>query len=176
MKSKKKGSFLTAVIVNIVAHFLYIAGLSIIIPILFLFFFPSQLWSAVNYAKPILISAIVLVVLSMIVLYVYNKSIGKTLFNLGLATFVPGAIALVFSIYNKEIVFGFIRSYFSAFEFIEPLLDSYLAHVIPTVWAVTIAYIVIGFVFIIFGVQRLRRESTKSLAKKVFGKRARIVR
>jgi hypothetical protein len=47
---------------------------------------------------------------------------------------------------------------------------------LPTVWIVTIVYLIIGFVFISIGVQNLRKESTESLAKKIFGPRARIIK
>ncbi len=176
MRKKKKDSVVGGVIVSIVSHIIYILGLSLIIPMLFLYFFPQRLWTAVSYAKPILYVSVGLVILSMLVLYMYNKSIGKTFFSLGLATFVPGSVALLFSVYNKEIIFSYIKKYVVSFELIEPLIDTYLAHALPTVWIVTIVYLIIGFVFIWIGVQKLRMESTESMAKRVFGPRARILR
>ncbi|MBN1644475.1 hypothetical protein JW851_00345 [Candidatus Woesearchaeota archaeon] len=173
---EKKRSVIVGLLISFIAHFVYIAGLSIMIPLLFFVFFPEHLWTSVVYAKSMIFFAVGLVVISAFVLYIYNNSIGRTFFSLGLATFVPGSLALVFSVYNKEFVFGFIRTYLKQFNLIEPYLDTYLAHSMPRVWALTVSYILIGVIFIWLGIRYSRRETTRSLAKRVFGPRARIIR
>lgn len=160
----KKRSFWAGLVIGIIAHIFYISGLSLVVPVLFLLFVPHQLLAAVAYARPILFSSAALVLVSVIVLYVYNESVGRTFFSLGVATFVPGLIALLFSIYNKEIIFAFIENYIAGFEMIEPVINSYLEHALPTVWIVTAVYLAVGFVFIYVGLRCLRKESAAFLA------------
>jgi len=172
----KKRSLLASLVVNIVAHVLYVAGLSTVIPLLVLRFFPEQLWASVIFARSALYFAFALVLVSVVILYLYNHSVGKTFFNLGLTTFIPGILAVLFSIYNKEIIFNFVRKYVVQFELLEPYIETYLAHALPGVHALTGAYILIGVLFLFVGIRMLRGEAEQSWAKRVFGPRARIMR
>jgi len=172
----KKRSLLASLVINIVVHILYVAGLSTIIPLLVLRFFPEQLWESVVYAKSALYFSFALVLVSVVILYLYNKSVGKTFFNLGLITFIPGILAILFSVYNKEIIFNFVRNYFSQFDLLEPYLNTYLSHALPSVHALTVIYVFIGVVFLCVGIRLLRGEAERSWAKRVFGPKARIMR
>ncbi len=163
--------FLFSLLVNIVAHFLYVLGLSVLIPIIFLLFFPEHLWEYAVYTKPLLYASIGLVIGSAILLYFYKGSIGRTFFSLGLMTLIPGALALLFSIYNQEIIFTVVKGYVAQFELIEPFLTTYLEHSLPRVWALTISYLVIGIILLWAGISFLRKEYAGQWFREAFGYR-----
>jgi len=164
-------SFLGRLLLRFFAHFCYILGLSVIIPLVFLFFLPEKLWTPVVYAKPVFYVAVFLVIFSAVILYFLKGSVGKAFFSLGLMTFIPGTLSLLFSIYNEEIVFGVIKQYVAQFDLVQPLVESYLEHIIPAVWGITVAYLGIGILLLWVGVTFLRKEFANSWFKEAFGYR-----
>jgi hypothetical protein len=176
MEIKKSESFVAKAAVNIIATVVYAFGLSVIIPLALMALFPERVWSAVVYAKPVIFLAIGLVFLSALVLFMYTKSLGKTFFHLGVTTLVPGVLAFVFSFFSRDLVFGFVEKYVAPFAIVEPYIKSYLSLLLPRVLALTLVYFALSFVLLFFGVRQLRRESTVSLVKKVFGSSAHVYR
>jgi len=172
---EKRKSVIAKVVINILVNAVYAFSLSVLVPLMLMVFFPEQLWPNVFYAKPVIFLAVGLVFLSMGLLYIYTGSAGKTFFRLGLVTFLPGFLALVFSFYSKEIVFGMIEKYIGPFYLVEPYLGSYFEMVLPKVLTLAIAYLALGVFLIYIGVSYLRAESTRSWVKQVFGPRARII-
>ena len=175
MQVKKRESFIAKWVVRIIATFVYAFSLSIIIPLALVALFPEYLWPPVVYAKSVIFLAVGLVFLSAFVLYMYTKSVGQTLFQLGLVTFFPGFLALIFSFFSRDLVFGFIEKYVLNFVLIEPYIKSYFSLVLPRVIILAIVYLVLGVILIYLGITQLRKEATVTFVKKVFGPRARVL-
>ncbi len=175
MQVKKRESFIAKWVIRIVATFVYAFSLSIITPLALVALFPEYLWPPVIYAKSVIFLAVGLVFLSAFVLFIHTKSIGSTLFQLGIVTFVPGFLALIFSFFSREIVFGFIEKYIVQFAVIEPYIQSYFSLVLPRVLLMAIVYLVLGGILIYLGITQLRKEATVTFVKKVFGPRARVL-
>lgn len=175
MQVKKRESFIAKWVVRITANFVYAFSLSIIVPLVLMALFPEYLWAPVVYARPVIFLAVGLVFLSAFVLYLHTKSFGGTLFNLGLVTFFPGLLALFFSFYSRDLVFGFVENYVAPFAIVEPYIEGYLSLVLPRVLVLAVVYLVLGAALIYFGVVQLRKEATVTFVKKVFGPRARVL-
>lgn len=175
MQVKKRESFIAKWVVTISATAVYAFSLSIIVPLALMALFPEYLWAPVVYARPVIFLAVGLVFLSALVLYMYTHSLGAAFFRLGVVTFVPGLLALIFSFFSRDLVFRFIENHVVQFVRIEPYVESYLSLVLPRVIILAVAYLILGSVLIYWGVVQLRKESAVSLAKLVFGPRAKIL-
>lgn len=175
MQVKKRESFIAKWVIRIVATFVYAFSLSIIVPLALVALFPEYLWPPVIYAKSVIFLAVGLVFLSAFVLYMHTKSVGLTLFQLGIVTFFPGFLALIFSFFSRDLVFKFVETYIVQFVVIEPYIKSYFSLVLPRVIILAIAYLILGGILIYLGVIQLRKEATVTFVKKVFGPRARVL-
>lgn len=119
--------------------FLYIAGLTFLLLMLFTTQRPRQL--AVFKGTPHFLGAvaIIFIVYSVIELKSMLGSWKKVCRKLAVFTLIPGILGVLFAIFGETLFL--IRS---------PIAAIYIREVIPKVWVLTIAYVTIGIGFYVF--------------------------
>lgn len=121
-------------IVYYLAHLLYIAGLTSLIPLVPVVF--TNL-SYINYAFAF---AIFLIVLSFLVVLLFTKSKKKSFNTLGFMTLIPGLLAVFFAYIGARRMALFI----GYFRELSPFIQDWINNYVPNTWMLSGIYIIIG--------------------------------
>lgn len=158
-----------------ISKLFYIASLASLIPFgaMIITSVPAEIPVELGYFP---LTALVLLIISVLILFCYHRNLARTLASLGLMTLVPGIGALVLMIVNKDVVFAIFARFLFGFGKIEPYLDSYIESAIPKTWLFIVAYILLGLL-LLYVAGRIEYEHTLvGYFRRVFGPRARIYR
>ena len=137
----------------------YITGLTLLIPFVFLFVFPESM----DVVSPALSQALVwaavcMVVVSFVVTVRYRKSVGVALKSLGRVTFIPGLIGIVFSMFGRDIILLYMAARIPAFEQVRELVELYLDNAVPKVRVLTFGFFILGTVLWLLGDKMMSRR------------------
>ena len=141
MKLQKRVSeFVGFQVVAMIARAFYIAGLTVLIPLLPMVLSPQQVIGA-KYAFG---TALGFIALGFLIVFWFSESKRSALKALGFMTLVPGLLAVVFSFMGPRRMAGFLSSFGEASPYLENWAESY----IPNAWLLAGIYIVVGVLFI----------------------------
>ncbi|MBI4145081.1 hypothetical protein HY493_02640 [Candidatus Woesearchaeota archaeon] len=131
-------SFIRDLLAGWVLSILYVTGLTLLFPFLYFLALPGA-------TSPILlVTAVVLVVLSFFG-FVWNEgSINKALKTLSRITLIPGMIGVLFSVFGRDVILGYIQSKFVATPSIFTFVISNLETAVPKIRVLTVVYILLG--------------------------------
>ena len=137
----------------------YITGLTLLIPSVFLFVFPSEL----NIVSPatsavVVWCAVAFILLSIVVTVILRKSVGAALKALGRVTFIPGLIGLVFSLIGRDVVLLYLAGTVPNFPVVRETLTLLIEQAVPHVRYLTVGYFVLGLVLWLVG-DKMQRDS-----------------
>lgn len=148
------------VVWSVIVSLLYIAGLTLLIPLVFLFVFPQEMDIVSPSTSPILVwTAVGLILASFFITLTFKKSLGGALKSLGRVTFIPGLIGLVFSLVGRDLVLLYMAGTIPGFNQLKPLLSLYLDNAVPHVRYLTLGFFVLGVVFWLLG-DKLEADAT----------------
>ena len=159
-------------IIGWIARLLYLGALTTLIPFGALLI-TSGIKNIPTQVRNVPITAVVLVGISIVVLFLYHRDFAHTLASMGWMTFLPGLGGLFFLFFSKDKIFALFEKLFVGFESIKPLLDA-VQQSLPQVWIFVIGYVVLGFVLIHIAGRMDREHALTSQLRKIFGPRARI--
>lgn len=161
-------------IIAFIARVLYLGALATIVPAAILML-ASPLEAVPIFFEYVPFYALAIVLLSVIMLYFHEKSIGHVFLSLGWMTIIPGIGGAVFLYFGRETVLSWLTIFFGIIPVLAPVL-AVLESIYPNLWLLVIAYIVLGIILLhIAG--KLEREYALSMqVKKLFGRRARVIR
>lgn len=142
---KKVAHFVAYQIVRYIAQFLYFAGLTALIPLLPLVFFPHELAAA----KSLLLLSLVLIIGGFLIIYIFTKSKKHALRALGFTTLVPGLLAVIFAYIGERRMTIFL----SDLGKMTPLVETYISTYVPKAWLLAGIYIIVGVALIWWGEQ-----------------------
>lgn len=131
---KKVVKFVWLEFVSFIARLIYMAGLTLLIPLLPLVISPFDLFGARNT----LFIAFGCIILSFAIVYYFSKSKKIALRQLGFATLAPGILAVVFSFLGPRrmaLLYGSLHS---------DLLTLFLQEYVPKAWLLAGIYIIVG--------------------------------
>ncbi len=131
---KKVVRFVWLEFVSFIAHLIYIAGLTLLIPLLPLVISPLDLFGARNT----LFIAFLFILVSFAMVYYFSKSKKIALRSLGAATLLPGMLAVIFSFLGPRRM----ALLYSSVEI--PLLEQWLQEYVPKAWLLAGIYIIVG--------------------------------
>ncbi len=162
-------------IIRWIASLLYITALTTLIPYgaLLLTAMPENIALNLGYLP---ITAFGLLVLSVLVLWFYYKSLAHTVSSLGWMTLLPGLGALFFMIFRPDEVLGLLSGFITSFGRIEPYIIAYLETAFPKLWIMIISYLVLGVLFIYVAGRMEYKHALVFQLKRIFGPRAKIYR
>jgi hypothetical protein len=126
---------------------LYVSGLTLVFPIVYLFAFPSD---APFPILPSLLIALLLIAISFMGLLILEERFGRALQSIAQATLIPGIIGVFFSFFSRDAVFNLLSKTFAG-EQATLLLNRYLENVVPKLQIVTIVYVVLGLLIWYWG-------------------------
>lgn len=135
MLKKRISEFVGFQIVKFVASFLYMAGLTSLIPLLPLFLSPDKLIAA----KSAFLLALGLIVVSFLFVYWFSGSRKIALRSIGFMTLVPGMIAVFFSYAPRHMT-----RIMGLFGAASPYVERFFLYKVPNVWLLAGIYIVLG--------------------------------
>jgi len=166
---------LVGLLISWIASILYLASLTSLIPFgaLLLTSRPDRIPDTLQYLPH---TALALVGVSVLILFIYYRSFARTLASLGWMTLLPGLASLFFLIFKPEAVLDLLAKLVIGFGKVEPLLASYLERTVPKLWIFILGYIALGIVLIYIAGKIEREHALTSTIRKLFGSRARIVR
>jgi len=127
---------------------LYVAGLTILIPMAFAFSIGEWKWYSRSFL--FLFVSLFLIIFSFVGMLQRKRHRGETLKSFGRMTLIPGTIALALFIFGKEVLLRFF-SIMPGFENVEHLLAFYLDVFIPRMGILLAGYILIGAVLYLIG-------------------------
>lgn len=133
----------------------YIAGLAVLIPMVFAFAFREQgPW----YSKPLtyFFASLFLILFAFFGMLKRKKRLSSTLQSLGRMSLIPGIIALIFVIFGRSLVYNFLRIFIPKFESFEPFVRLFIESSIPRVGILILGYIIVGAVLYYLG-YRIRK-------------------
>ncbi|MDP7180486.1 MAG: hypothetical protein QF824_04415 [Candidatus Woesearchaeota archaeon] len=129
-------------------NFVYLLGLTFIIP----FLFTTGGVVEVKYMKPsvILVVALFFIIAGIVGMYHTKKSWRQTFFSIGLWTLIPGTVSLLLFLFGKMAVFSFLEKVVVNFDQLKPLLDIYLLR-LPRFMILSSFYVLLGGIFLFIG-------------------------
>ena len=137
-----------ALLLRPVFSFLYIIGLSFIIPYLLSTQLPEELATRYSSANFLIISIILLLTAIIGTFIIREEELGKTFKSLGFYSLIPGILSVITALFGKDLLINLLTKYNKAFE---PLIISYINSKITKLWFLTAAYIVLGIAFYYIG-------------------------
>lgn len=154
---------LVGLIVRALAGLFYVAGLTVVIPLALFLISPPPDIVAMAYLTAYFTAAVVVVLVSVIIIFWWKKSFGKTLKTLGVMTLIPGIIALLFTMYGKEVVLNWFSSRVPNFIHVEPILMRYVDIAVPKLGWLTFVYIVLGVGLFVWGMRHQEKVFKRNL-------------
>jgi len=135
---------------------IYITALTALVPILFTFELPSQIF-IVNFSPLIALTvAIIGAIVGVIGLYKVYQDLKKTLFSLGILTMVPGIMALVLVLIGKPFIIIIFKIVRNSDPFIEKIIFTSIERAALGIGALAFSYIVIGSALVILSKKNLK--------------------
>lgn len=166
---------LVGLLISWIASIIYLASLTSLIPFgaLLLTSRPDRIPDTLQYLP---YTALALVGVSVLILFIYYRSFAHTLASLGWMTLLPGLASLFFLIFKPEAVLDLLATFVIGFGKIEPLVAAYIGQAVPKLWIFILGYIALGMVLIYIAGKMESEHALTSTVRKLFGPRARIFR
>src|SRR3989344_2894581 len=146
------------IFLSYLSDLLYITGLTIVIPTLFLLALPEEIGNFDISTAILFVVTIPLIFAGVFVRYhLSNKNPGKMCKCLGMLTLIPGMVALFLLIFSKEAIMKTLDATIPQIQNaarIDFLLSIYLEKVVPSVSTAILAYLVIGLTLYLYGIRR----------------------
>jgi len=124
------------------ANFLYLTGLSLLVPLSIVFVFLPFVASGALFTLAVI--AGVLIATGTVILFWSTGSKRRTLFLLGRTTLIPAALSIILSFVNEQLIFSTVAFYVEDFQRVEPVLTRYLERTVPHGAYLTVGYVAIG--------------------------------
>ncbi|MBI4150999.1 hypothetical protein HY492_02630 [Candidatus Woesearchaeota archaeon] len=131
------------------AHVGFFSGVGMLLPTL------SQAWNL--NIKPWLYSpwgfyvAVALILVSVLIIAFLAGSASKLLRKIGWLIIIPGVLALVFAAFGEMQVFSWANNNITGFSYVEPGVQWFVGHSVPTTALMGGFYIVLGYAFLAIG-------------------------
>ena len=131
------------------AHVGFFSGVGMLLPML------SQAWNL--HVKPWLYSpygfyvAVGLIIISVLCIAFLAGSASKLLRNIGWMIIIPGVLALAFAAFGQLQVYGWAENHITGFSVVEPGVDWFVGHSVPSTAIMGGFYIVLGYAFLAVG-------------------------
>lgn len=131
--------------------FLYLTGLTLLIPAIFTSDIPQQFWFFQNLTQNLFFYIVIgLIIISLFGMFLTKGSMADALKSMGLMTLIPGFLALLTALFGEKIIIGPLQG-LPLYSEMESLISHYLLISIPKMWILTVSYLIIGFVLYIIG-------------------------
>lgn len=134
-----------SIILRPILAFLYIIGLSFIIPFFISTSLPEEIAAKYNSVF-FLIGSIILILISIIGTFYIKENLSKTLKSLAYYSLVPGILSILTTVFGKDFLNNILTS-----ETLQPIITAYLETRVPKLWFLTIAYILLGIILYFMG-------------------------
>ena len=130
----------------------YTTGLTLLIPFVLLRIQPPDLKLVPVGTSPMLLwVAIGLMAAALIVRLWATRSLSGSLRALGMLTFLPGFIGILFSIFGREWLLSQFADTVPRFQEVRPAIELYLDRAVPQVIYLTVGFFVAGALLLILG-------------------------
>jgi hypothetical protein len=130
----------------------YTTGLTLLIPFVALRLQPEEFRLVPVGTSPVLLwLAIGLMIAALVVRLWMTRSLSGSLRALGLLTFLPGFIGILFAIFGREMLMTRFATTIPRFEEVRPAIELYLDRVVPQVLYLTVGFFVAGVLLIFLG-------------------------
>ena len=130
----------------------YTTGLTLLIPFVLLRIQPAELELVPVGTSPVLLwLAIGLMAAALIVRLWVTRSLSGSLKALGMLTFLPGFLGILFTLFGREWLLNRFAATVPRFQEVRPAIDLYLDRVVPQVVYLTVGFFVAGVVLLVLG-------------------------
>ena len=130
----------------------YTTGLALLIPFVLVRIQPAELKLVPAAMSPVLLwLAIGLMAAALIVRLLVTRSLSGTLKALGMMTFLPGFIGILFTLFGREWLLTRFARTVPRFEEVRPAIDLYLDRAVPQVLYLTVGFFVAGGLLLVLG-------------------------
>ncbi len=137
----------------------YTTGLTLLIPFIALRIQPAELQLVPVGTSPVLLwLAIGLMTAALIVRLWVTRSLGGTLRALGMLTFLPGFVGILFTLFGREVLLARFAETIPRFQDVRPAVELYLDRVVPQVLYLTVGFFVAGALLLFLGSRLTARE------------------
>ena len=137
----------------------YTTGLTLLIPFVAVRIQPKELGLVPVGASPVLLwLSIGLIVAAFVVRLWATRSLGGTLRALGLLTFLPGFLGILFALFGREVLMRRFAETVPRFGDVQPAIELYLDRVVPQVVYLTVGFFVAGALLLLLGSRLAPRE------------------
>jgi hypothetical protein len=141
----------------------YTTGLTLLIPFVVVRLQPEELRLVPVGTSPVLLwLAIGLMTAALVVRLWMTGSLSDSLRALGLLTFLPGFIGILFAIFGREMLIARFAETVPRFTEVRPAIELYLDRVVPQVLYLTVGFFVAGVLLIFLGGKLTPREPSGS--------------
>lgn len=171
----KHNNHAQGIILSWISTILYMTGLAFLIPFATLLIFPPEVFILPPNLWTLTAIATALVIISAIILMLQKMTIGDALVSLSILTFIVGAIAVFFVIFNKQSIINAL----SFLGTLKPAAEGYIAYwefFLPKAWISIAGYFLLAIALWVTGNSRRREVYKIGLMQRLFGRRARIIK
>jgi hypothetical protein len=139
----------------------YTTGLTLLIPFVALRLQPAELGLVPVGTSPVLLwIAIGLIAAALVVRLWVTRSLSGTLRALGLLTFLPGFLGILFALFGREVLLTRFAETIPRFQEARPAIELYLDRVVPQVLYLTVGFFVAGALLLFLGSRLAPTESS----------------
>jgi hypothetical protein len=140
----------------------YTTGLTLLIPFVALRLQPAELGLVPVGTSPVLLwIAIGLIAAALVVRLWVTRSLSGTLRALGLLTFLPGFLGILFALFGREVLLARFAETIPRFQEARPAIELYLDRVVPQVLYLTVGFFVAGVLLLVLGSRLAPTESSR---------------
>jgi hypothetical protein len=140
----------------------YTTGLTLLIPFVALRLQPAELGLVPVGTSPVLLwIAIGLIAAALVVRLWVTRSLSGTLRALGLLTFLPGFLGILFALFGREVLLTRFAETIPRFQEARPAIELYLDRVVPQVLYLTVGFFVAGVLLLVLGSRLAPTESSR---------------
>jgi hypothetical protein len=130
----------------------YTTGLTLLIPYVVLRLQPAELRLVPVGLSPVLLwVAIGLMAIALVVRLWATGSLSGSLRALGVLTFVPGFVGILFTLFGRETLLARFAETVPRFQDVRPAVELYLDRAVPQVFYLTVGFFVAGTALILLG-------------------------
>ncbi len=130
----------------------YTTGLTLLIPFVLLRIQPAELKLVPVGTSPVLLwVAIGLMVAALVVRLWATRSLSDSLKALGMLTFLPGFIGILFTLFGREWLLNRFADTVPRFQEVRPAIELYLDRAVPQVVYLTVGFFVAGVLLLVLG-------------------------
>jgi hypothetical protein len=138
----------------------YTTGLTLLIPFVALRLQPAELGLVPVGTSPVLLwIAIGLIAAALVVRLWVTRSLSGTLRALGLLTFLPGFLGILFALFGREVLLTRFAETIPRFQEARPAIELYLD--VPQVLYLTVGFFVAGVLLLVLGSRLAPTESSR---------------